>query len=117
MCLRLAWVRNTLPVAVTLKRFATAFFVLRLATGFGIRSGEPKPSGRLGNKNLRRLHDVHGPGSGLNNQHLVDFLNRNPGALVHTRVSIEEVYQMLIVDSGEKRELALKGLWTSRTNQ
>ena len=53
ICLRLAWPRNTLPVPVILKRFATAFFVLRLAIGFGIRSPESKPSGRLGNNNLR----------------------------------------------------------------
>jgi hypothetical protein len=52
-CLRLAWPRNTLPVAVILKRFATAFFVLRLAIGFGIRSRESKPSARVGNNNLR----------------------------------------------------------------
>ena len=38
---RPAWPRNTLPVAVILKRFATAFFVLRLDIGFGIGSREP----------------------------------------------------------------------------
>jgi hypothetical protein len=52
MCLRLAWLRSTLPVAVTLKRFATAFFVLRLAIGFGIKSPQSKLPCRVGNKNL-----------------------------------------------------------------
>jgi hypothetical protein len=39
-CRRPAWARNTLPDPVTLKRLATDFFVLRLAIGFGIGSGE-----------------------------------------------------------------------------
>jgi hypothetical protein len=39
-CRRPAWARNTLPDPLTLKRLATDFFVLRLAIGFGIGSGE-----------------------------------------------------------------------------
>jgi len=55
---RPAWARNTLPVAVTLKRFATAFFVLRLAIGFGIRSPECISVASIGNRNFRMFRLV-----------------------------------------------------------
>lgn len=38
-CLRLAWARTTLPVAVSLNRFATAFLVLLRAIDFGMGRG------------------------------------------------------------------------------
>jgi hypothetical protein len=54
-CRRPAWPRNTLPVAVILKRLATAFFVLRLAIGFGIGSREPILLNPLRNWKLLRI--------------------------------------------------------------
>ena len=54
-CRRPAWPRNTLPVAVILKRLATAFFVLRLAIGFGIGSREPILLNLLRNWKLLRI--------------------------------------------------------------
>ena len=52
---RPAWPRNTLPVAVILKRFATAFFVLRLDIGFGIGSREPILLNPVRNWKLREV--------------------------------------------------------------
>lgn len=52
-CRRPDLFRSTFPVAVTLKRFATAFFVLRLAIGLGIKSRESNCSRRLGNEKVR----------------------------------------------------------------
>ena len=53
-----AWPRNTLPVAVILKRFATAFFVLRLDIGFGIGSREPILLNQVRNRKLRKVRLV-----------------------------------------------------------
>jgi hypothetical protein len=54
-CRRPAWLRNTFPVAVILKRFATAFLVFRLDIGFGIGSRESILMNPVRNRKLRRL--------------------------------------------------------------
>ena len=53
---RPAWLCSTLPEAVTLKRLATAFFVLRLAIGFGIESPESISAMSIGNQNFSDIH-------------------------------------------------------------